>query len=96
MNTCMNRYATQAEQDAAREEWFANMDQRREDREKKESKRVEDEKFWREWWDKDLGRKPGKWERVRGEKGRNELGICLSWRQGIDWVVGKFKHGVLE
>ena len=60
MNTCMNRYATQAEQDAAREEWFATMDRRREDREKKESKRVQDEKFWREWWDKDLQKKPQK------------------------------------
>lgn len=60
MNTCMIRYATQAEQDAAREEWFATIDKRREEREKKETKRVQDEKFWREWWDKDLSRKPGK------------------------------------
>ena len=36
------------------------MDKRREDREKKESKRVQDEKFWREWWDKDLEKKPQK------------------------------------
>lgn len=59
MNTCMIQYATQAEQDAAREEWFANIDKRREEREKKEMKRKEDEKFWREWWDKDLRKKPG-------------------------------------
>lgn len=59
MNTCMMQYATQAEHDAAREEWFATIDKRKEERELKEAKRIEDEKFWREWWDKDLGKKPG-------------------------------------
>lgn len=59
MNNCMMKYATQAEQDAAREEWFATIDKRREEREQKEAKRKEDEKFWREWWDKDLKKKPG-------------------------------------
>ena len=59
MNTCMNQYALQDEQDAAREEWFATMDQRRKQREDKEEKRKMDEVFWREWWDKDLQRKPG-------------------------------------
>jgi COX assembly protein 1 len=59
MNTCMMQYATQAEHDAAREEWFATIDKRREQREQKEAKRIEDEKFWREWWDKDLAKKPG-------------------------------------
>lgn len=59
MNNCMMQYATQAEQDAAREEWFATIDKRREEREQKEVKRKEDEKFWKEWWDKDLKKKPG-------------------------------------
>lgn len=59
MNMCMKKYATQAEHDAAREEWFATMEKRREEREAKEEKRKKDEIFWREWWDKDLGRKPG-------------------------------------
>lgn len=59
MNTCMMKYATQAEHDAARAEWFATIEQRREEREKKEEKRKEDEKFWRDWWDKDLSKKPG-------------------------------------
>lgn len=59
MNTCMMQYATQDEQDAAREEWFATMDLRRKEREEKEEKRKMDEVFWREWWDKDLKRKPG-------------------------------------
>ncbi|TKA74028.1 hypothetical protein B0A55_06168 [Friedmanniomyces simplex] len=59
MNTCMMQYATQAEQDAAREEWFATMDKRREERERKEAKRKVDEVFWREWWAKNPDKKPG-------------------------------------
>ncbi|KXT05735.1 hypothetical protein AC578_1056 [Pseudocercospora eumusae] len=53
MNNCMMQYATQAEQDAAREEWFATIDKRKEERDAKEAKRKEDEKFWKQWWDKD-------------------------------------------
>ena len=59
MNTCMMRYATQEEQDAARAEWFAKFDERKEERERKEEQRKKDEVFWREWWDKDLSKKPG-------------------------------------
>lgn len=59
MNNCMIKYATQDERDAARAEWFATMGRRREERERKEEKRKEDEKFWRDWWDKDLSKKPG-------------------------------------
>jgi len=58
MNTCMMKYANQGEQDAAREEWFATMDKRKEEREKKEEKRKQDEVFWREWWDKDRKKTP--------------------------------------
>lgn len=60
MNTCMIRFATQQEQDAAREEWFATMDKRREEREAKERKRLEQEKFHREWWGVDEDGKPKK------------------------------------
>ncbi|KAK0356083.1 hypothetical protein LTR91_012272 [Friedmanniomyces endolithicus] len=59
MNTCMKQYATQDEQDSAREEWFATMDKRREEREQKEAKKKIDEVFWREWWAKDPNEKPG-------------------------------------
>ena len=59
MNTCMMQYATQEEQDAAREEWFATMDKRREERERKEEKRKQDEVFWRDWWAKNPEKKPG-------------------------------------
>ncbi|KAK1075967.1 hypothetical protein LTR33_009359 [Friedmanniomyces endolithicus] len=58
MNTCMKQYATQDEQDSAREEWFATMDKRREEREQKEAKKKIDEVFWREWWAKDPNEKP--------------------------------------
>ncbi|KAI9682852.1 MAG: hypothetical protein M1829_006286 [Trizodia sp. TS-e1964] len=50
MNACMVQFASQAEQDAAREEWFATRDERRAAREAKERRRVEQEKFHREWW----------------------------------------------
>ncbi|KAI9785986.1 MAG: hypothetical protein M1839_008252 [Geoglossum umbratile] len=50
MNSCMIMYATQQEQDAAREEWFATRLERQRQREEKERKRVEQEKFHREWW----------------------------------------------
>ncbi|KAI7173243.1 hypothetical protein KC352_g24629, partial [Hortaea werneckii] len=48
-----------AEMDAARAEWFATIDQRKQQREEKEEKRKKDEVFWRQWWDKDLSKKPG-------------------------------------
>ncbi|KAI6251030.1 hypothetical protein HI914_00334 [Erysiphe necator] len=50
MNKCMLSYATPEEQDAAREEWFALRLQRQIEREKKEERRKEQEKFHREWW----------------------------------------------
>ncbi|KAK4694855.1 hypothetical protein P7C71_g2789, partial [Lecanoromycetidae sp. Uapishka_2] len=50
-------HASQQEQDAAREEWFATMDLRRKEREEKEQKKKEQEKFYREWWDLDKKQK---------------------------------------
>ncbi|PSK35044.1 hypothetical protein B9Z65_1627 [Elsinoe australis] len=50
MNTCMIAFATQDEQDAARKEWFETRDLRRRERELKEEKRKEQEKFHKEWW----------------------------------------------
>jgi len=49
----MIRYATQEEQDRARKEWFETIDVRRKERELKEVKRKEQEKFHREWWGMD-------------------------------------------
>ena len=51
MNSCMIQYASQKEQDAAREEWFATMDLRRLELEGKKRQKVEAEKFFKEWWD---------------------------------------------
>lgn len=50
MNTCMISFATQREQDAAREEWFATRDLRLKERDEKEEKRKEQERFHNEWW----------------------------------------------
>ncbi|KAI9682273.1 MAG: hypothetical protein M1817_000327 [Caeruleum heppii] len=50
MNSCMVIHATQAEQDAAREEWFATRLDRQREREEKERKRKAQERFHREWW----------------------------------------------
>lgn len=50
MNTCMLQYATQKEQDAAREEWFATRLRRQKERDEKAAKLREQEKFYKEWW----------------------------------------------
>ncbi|KAL8900009.1 MAG: hypothetical protein Q9192_001296 [Flavoplaca navasiana] len=50
MNNCMIAHASQQEQDAAREEWFATRDERRKEREAKEARKKEQEKFHRAWW----------------------------------------------
>lgn len=62
MNACMKAHATQAEQDAAREEWFASRLQRQRERERKARRKAEQEAFLREWWglpekDRELARK---------------------------------------
>ncbi|KAI0126599.1 hypothetical protein BJ170DRAFT_412708 [Xylariales sp. AK1849] len=50
MNSCMLSHATQAEHDRAREEWFAGRMERARERERKERRKLEQEKFHREWW----------------------------------------------
>ena len=50
MNSCMISHAGQAQRDAAREEWFATIDERIRQRVEKEKKKKEQEKFHREWW----------------------------------------------
>jgi COX assembly protein 1 len=66
MNKCMISHATQAEQDTAREEWFALRLQRQKDREVKEERRKEQEKFHREWWGLPVDER-------EGEKGRDVM-----------------------
>ena len=50
MNSCMKAHATPAEQDAAREEWFAGRVERHRERERKARRKLEQEAFLREWW----------------------------------------------
>lgn len=50
MNGCMKAHATPAEQDAAREEWFAKRMERQKEKETKARRKMEQEAFLREWW----------------------------------------------
>lgn len=50
MNKCMVKYATQAEFDRSREEWFRGKEARKVEREEKERKREEAKKKHAEWW----------------------------------------------
>ncbi|MCJ1388502.1 hypothetical protein MMC18_001349 [Xylographa bjoerkii] len=68
MNKCMIGHATQEEQDAAREEWFASRDKRIEEREAKERRKIEQEKFHREWWGLPQAEGQGEKEEAETEK----------------------------
>lgn len=72
MNGCLKRHATPAEQDAAREEWFAQRQVRQRERERKARRAAEQEAFLREWWglpEKDREEARRKMERLRiGER----------------------------
>lgn len=46
-------HATQKEHDAAREEWFATMEERRKLRLDEERKKEEVKRLHREWWERD-------------------------------------------
>ena len=50
MNSCMIARATQQEEDAAREQWFAEIEARKREREEKERENERLEKFHRDWW----------------------------------------------
>ena len=50
METCMNGYATRAEEDAAREEWFSKIGERRRKQEEEERWKESQRKKKREWW----------------------------------------------
>lgn len=50
MNGCMKQHATQAEHDAAREEWFALRLERRRQRERKARMAAAQQDFIRDWW----------------------------------------------
>ncbi|KAK3397844.1 cytochrome c oxidase biogenesis protein Cmc1 like-domain-containing protein [Sordaria brevicollis] len=82
MNSCMKAHATPAEQDAAREEWFALRMERAKERERKARRKAEQEAFLREWWglpekDREEARKEleklNQKEKVGGYVGNNRL-----------------------
>ncbi len=50
MNACMAAHATAEEHDRAREDWFAARVARQRDRDRRELRRLEQERFHREWW----------------------------------------------
>lgn len=50
MNGCMKLHATPAEQDAAREEWFAQRQERARVKIEKQKRKEEQARFVREWW----------------------------------------------
>lgn len=62
----MIQHASQKEQDAAREEWFATMDLRRLEVEEKKRQKAEAEKFFKEWWD--ISKSSGQEEGAKAEK----------------------------
>ena len=66
MNSCMIEHASQKEQDAAREEWFAGMESRRLEMEEKKRQKAKGEKFRKEWWD--VPRASGEKENEKAEK----------------------------
>ncbi|KAI1759450.1 hypothetical protein GGR53DRAFT_513589 [Hypoxylon sp. FL1150] len=71
MNGCMQRHATPAEHDRARELWFAQRQQRAREREKKERRKHEQEAFHREWWglpQRDPEEVRRELEKLRGEE----------------------------
>ncbi|RKU43694.1 hypothetical protein DL546_001368 [Coniochaeta pulveracea] len=68
MNACMKAHATPAEQDAAREEWFAKRLERQKEKEQKARRKMEQEAFLREWWglpEKDREERRKEEERLR-------------------------------
>jgi COX assembly protein 1 len=50
MNNCMVVHATQAEHDAAREEWFSMRLERQRAREQHKKVALAQEEFMKEWW----------------------------------------------
>jgi COX assembly protein 1 len=74
MNACMKAHATPAEQDAAREEWFAKRLERQTEKERKARRKMEQETFLREWW--------GLPEKDREERRREEEKLRMPERIG--------------
>ncbi|KAL8393565.1 hypothetical protein RB595_003346 [Gaeumannomyces hyphopodioides] len=85
MNGCMKAHATEAEHDAAREEWFAGRLERQRERERKARRKLEQERFHREWW--------GLPERDREDLRREEERLAKGERIGGHAAPGRPRVG---
>ncbi|KAL8284791.1 hypothetical protein RB601_006710 [Gaeumannomyces tritici] len=81
MNGCMKAHATEAEHDAAREEWFAGRLERQREREQKARRKLEQERFHREWW--------GLPERDREDLRREQEKLAMGERIGGHAAPGR-------
>ncbi|KAH9994997.1 cytochrome c oxidase biogenesis protein Cmc1 like-domain-containing protein [Xylariaceae sp. FL0662B] len=97
MNGCMAAHATAAEHDRAREAWFAQRLERAREREKKERRRIEQERLHREWWglpdrdpedDRRDAERLAQAERVGGFRPRERGGGAQGQGQGTGTGVG--------
>lgn len=68
MNNCMKQHATPAEQDAAREEWFAQRQERSRARIEKAKRKEEQQRFLREWWGLEEGEREAMIRKKEQEK----------------------------
>ena len=92
MNGCMKAHATAAEEDAAREEWFAQRLERQRQREAKERRKLEQQKLMREWWnipesERDEARRLAEEEKLR--RGERVGGYAAKDRRRVDDGSGR-------
>lgn len=68
MNGCMKAHATPAGEDAAREEWFAQRQERARARIEKQKRKEEQQRFLREWWGLEESEREEKLRRAQEDK----------------------------
>lgn len=68
MNSCMKAHATPREQDAAREEWFAQRQERVQAKIEKQRRKEEQARFVREWWGLEESEREAQIRRLDEEK----------------------------
>ncbi|KAL1879977.1 hypothetical protein VTK73DRAFT_6557 [Phialemonium thermophilum] len=90
MNSCMKAHATPAEEDAAREDWFAQRLERQRERERKARRKAEQEAFLREWWglpQKDREEREREMEKLR--RGERIGGFASRQRRKLEEGLGE-------
>lgn len=81
MNGCMKAHATPQEQDAAREDWFAQRSERARQRAEKLRRKEEQARFMREWWGLEESEREAARRRADEEKMRRGERVG-GWRSG--------------